>query len=70
MEFMINSRPVLWVTRPSCKQKNKQKAYKGTMILKNYLEQHFLKRHRDFSSGWKLVWMFIFLIVSVEKKGG
>lgn len=30
----------------------------------------FKKRHRNFRSGWKLVWMFIFLIVSMEKRVG
>lgn len=30
----------------------------------------FLKSHEEFRSGWKLVCMFIFLIVSVEKRVG
>lgn len=45
---------------------NQQKIVEEGLILQGYF---FFLRREDFRSVWKLVWMFIFLIVSVGKEG-
>lgn len=64
-----SSEPTLRVTRPSWTKNNKQTKCQEGLIFQGYLINIFFFKIRleDFRSGWKLVWMFIFLIVSGKK---